>query len=91
MNLRGRAKGITFHVFDPRVVERILNEEGVAGWREEDAERAAENRRRAAWKAKLTRLKKRAKELPTSVGAQGDPERFNLKGWDEFEREQLLR
>lgn len=90
VSLRGRARNITFHVFDPRLVEDILNQDLVAQWREEDAERAAENRQRAAWKAKLKRDQgKGAKPKPDEV--EGDAERFELEGWAEFERESLLR
>src|SRR3569833_2063043 len=52
VRLRGRARNITFHVFDPLVVEDILDRDIVAEWREPDAVAAAENRRRAAWKSK---------------------------------------
>lgn len=34
MKLRGRARKITFHVFDPRVVEDILDRDLVTVWRE---------------------------------------------------------
>ena len=39
---------VTFHVFDPRVVEDILDRGVIDTWREDDAEKAVENRRRAA-------------------------------------------
>jgi hypothetical protein len=92
VNLRGRARSITFHVFDPLTVQDILDQGLVEGWREQDAEMAAENRRRAAWKAKLTRSNKsEAKDRLTSEGGQEDQHRFNLRGWAEFEREHLLR
>lgn len=91
VRLRGRAKAITFHVFDPRLVEDILNENRVETWREEDAVRAAENRRRAAWKAKLTRSKKTAGESPAQTD-EGEVSSPNLlRGWAEFERDGLLR
>jgi hypothetical protein len=48
VKLRGRAKKITFHVFDPRKVEEILDHDFVATWREEDVAITGENRRRAA-------------------------------------------
>lgn len=85
VRLTGRAKKITFHVFDPRVVEDILDRDLVDVWREEDAERAAENRRLAAWKAKLT---------PRGLNADrddGEEERIELRGWAEFERDGPLR
>jgi hypothetical protein len=92
VNLRGRAKKITFHVFDPRVVEDILDRHVVDHWRQEDAERAAENRRQAAWKAKLSHSESGgAKDTTVLQGSQGDKERVDLRGWAEFEREGLLR
>lgn len=90
VKLRGRARKITFHVFDPRVVEELLDRDMVMIWREEDAEAAAENRRRAAMKAKLTRsLKKGTKSRPASDGSPDDASR--LSGWEEFGRDGLLR
>jgi len=93
VRLAGRARKITFHVFDPRVVEDILNECRVDAWREDDAVQAAENRRRAAWKAKLTRLKKTADDAtPAQAADEGEVSSPNLlHGWAEFEREGLLR
>jgi hypothetical protein len=88
VSLRGRAKRITFHVFDPRVVEEVLDRGSVDTWREEDAATAAENRRRAAWKAKLARSEKRR---PASKSSKDEDSRPDLQGWDEFEREGLLR
>jgi hypothetical protein len=89
VKLRGRAKSITFHVFDPRLIEDALDRDLVANWREEDAETAAENRRRAAWKAKVTRSRK-----ISMTGAAADEESTDgptLRGWEEFAREGLLR
>ena len=83
VSLRGRARKITFHVFDPRLVEDIVDRGLVDTWREEDALVAAENRRRAAWK---TRLKRTSKEPSVQ-----HPDHPNLQGWAEFEREGLLR
>ena len=81
--LRGRARKITFHVFDPRLVEDILDRALVDTWREDDALTAAENRRRAAWK---TKLKRESKAQPSD-----NPDHPDLQGWAEFEREGLLR
>ena len=83
VKLRGRAKKVTFHVFDPRVVEDILNSGLIDAWREDDAVKAAENRRKAAWKARLTRARKNDKPL---VQSADDEDRFKLRGWAEFER-----
>ncbi|MDC9824837.1 hypothetical protein PRN20_13965 [Devosia sp. ZB163] len=87
VKLPGRAKKITFHVFDPRMVEDLLDRAVVDAWREEDAERAAENRRKAAWKAQLTRSTKKTAAVANSTEALEDDDRFKLRGWAEFERE----
>jgi hypothetical protein len=88
VKLRGRAKKITFHVFDPRKVDEILNEDLVMTWREDDAIRVAENRRKAAWKAKLVKAEKRARDAGESDNTEAKP---NLVGWEDFERDGLLR
>ncbi len=88
VKLRGRARKVTFHVFDPAVVEGLLDGISIDAWREQDAETAAENRRRAAWKAKLTRAGKSGAARPESVD---EDDRFKLRGWAEFERTGLLR
>ncbi|TGQ78175.1 hypothetical protein EN851_35395, partial [Mesorhizobium sp. M8A.F.Ca.ET.208.01.1.1] len=67
VTLRGRARKITFHVFDPRYIEDVLARDLVTVWREEDAATAAENRRRAATKAALKRARKRDLEAPNSA------------------------
>ncbi|MET3900034.1 hypothetical protein ABIB57_003997 [Devosia sp. UYZn731] len=90
VKLRGRAKKITFHVFNPRHVEEVLNEDLISAWREDDAETKAENRRQAAWKARLKRTPKASGELSPETTAD-DGARHKLKGWDEFERDGLLR
>lgn len=81
LRLRGRGK-ITFHVFDPQIVQDLLAGDLIDAWREADAEKAAENRRRAIWKRKAT-------PAQTTAPAQtaGDEERFKLRGWAEFERD----
>ena len=92
VKLRGRAKKITFHVFDPRRVEEVLNEDLVSAWREDDAIAKAENRRQAAWNRKLVREKKTAaRATPVAEGSSEDRSRHQLKGWAEFERTGLLR
>jgi len=91
VKLRGRARKITFHVFDPRMVEDVLDRGVVDEWREEDATATAENRRRAALKAKLTRsLKKGGKARVTSEPSPDDAA-SELRGWEEFGREGFLR
>ncbi|MFS8053273.1 hypothetical protein QD357_10585 [Rhizobium sp. BR 317] len=89
VRLQGRARRITFHVFDPRVVEDLLDRGAVDEWREEDAAAKAENRRRAAYQAKLTRsLKKKEKAEQTE---RAEEAATRLSGWDEFGRDGLLR
>jgi hypothetical protein len=72
VKLRGRARKITFHVFDPRMVEDVLDRDLVTVWREEYAEAAAENRRRAALKAKLTRSLKSKDKTRSKPEADSD-------------------
>lgn len=90
VKLRGRAKKITFHVFDPRHVEDILDRDLVATWREDDAARAAQNRQRAAERRRLTRAQA---PDPKATPENGLDENLQpkLKGWDEFERDGPLR
>jgi hypothetical protein len=83
VKLRGRAKKITFHVFDPQFVEDALNRDVVVDWREQDAETTRENRRRAAWKAKQKRIQKTTGKADDASADEGRP---NLIGWEEFER-----
>jgi len=91
VKLRGRGK-ITFHVFDPEVVEDLLDRDAVVDWREEDKATAAENRRRAAWKAKQAKaLKASPGEAPKEEATVDEEGRPNLIGWEEFERTGLLR
>ena len=88
VKLRGRARKITFHVFDPRHIEDVLDRDLVSGWREEDALAAAENRRRAAGKAAQTRAGKRASKASTG---QRQAVTTSLTGWDDFDSDGLLR
>ena len=91
VRLAGRAKKITFHVFDPRLVEELLDGGTVDEWREDDKAMAAENRRRAALKTKLTRsLKTAAKRQSTAGKTADDNEGAGLSGWEEFGRDGLL-
>ncbi|MFF0952972.1 hypothetical protein ACFYE9_36710 [Rhizobium leguminosarum] len=92
VRLNGRARRITFHVFDPKFVEDILDRGAVDEWREADALAAADNRRKAAYKAKLTRSLKGGKSAKASAVARSDEvSRTELKGWEEFVRDGLLR
>ena len=91
VKLPGRAKTVTFHVFDPRHIEDVLDRDLPSLWREEDATAAAETRRRAAGKAAETRAGKgKAKAAPagkTPVDRGGAA----LDGWDAFAGTGLLR
>lgn len=91
VKLRGRARQITFHVFDPALIEDLLSRETVLHWREEDVATAAENRRRAVWARALKRNEKSAKAAPVDGESPEEAARHLLKGWDEFERTGLLR
>jgi hypothetical protein len=92
VKLRGRARKITFHVFDPRHVEDVLERDLVTVWREEDAMRAAENRRRAAGKAALTRAQKSGRSAaPSPRSTQDDVSLQKLQGWEEFVSDGFLR
>ncbi len=91
VRLAGRARQITFHVFDPRVVEDLLDRGAVDEWREDDLLAAAENRRRAAYKAKLTRSLKKGSDSASSRKAGFDEESTKLAGWEEFGRDGFLR
>jgi hypothetical protein len=91
VKLRGRARKITFHVFDPRLVEGLLDRGVVEEWREEDAAATAENRRRAAYKAKLTRSLKKAGKASKTTERHPDDPATKLRGWEEFAVDGLLR
>lgn len=90
VRLAGRARQITFHVFDPRVVEEILDRGLVDEWRVADAEAKTENRQRAAWNAKLKRSLKKGKKVGSDVPSV-ETETSGLAGWDEFTRDGFLR
>lgn len=88
VKLHGRAKKITFHVFDPRHVEDVLDRDLISTWREDDVIQKAENRRLARETAALKRKPKAAKPLDTGTD---DVAGQALKGWEEFARDGLLR
>jgi hypothetical protein len=91
VKLRGRARQITFHVFDPRVVEDLLNRDMMDTWREEDAIAAAEKRRMARFKAALVRAdKKRPKAADAEEMGRDERTGHKLSGFDDFLREGLL-
>lgn len=90
VKLRGRARKITFHVFDPRHIEDVLDRDLVTLWREGDAATRAENRRRAAAKAALKRAQKKSSEAASNTDeSRNDAAR--LRGWEEFDMDGLLR
>lgn len=92
VKLRGRARKITFHVFDPRHIEDMLDRDMPTIWREQDVLAAAENRRRAAGRAALARAGKlaRKKDSGSSPDAAG-AESLSLEGWEAFDFDGLLR
>lgn len=91
VKLRGRGKAVTFHVFDPRGIEDLLDRDLPTLWREEDARAAAEARRRAAGKAALTRAGKGGDRGAASQKRSGPAEALDLDGWDAFAKAGLLR
>jgi hypothetical protein len=92
VKMRGRSRAVTFHVFDPRHIEDILDRDLATAWREEDAREVTENRRRGAGKAALTRAGKRERKAGSARNSgKDDAPRPKLEGWDTFEAEGLLR
>lgn len=90
--MNGRVRRITFHVFGPKVVEDLLDRGAVDEWREADAVAKAENRRKAAYTAKLTRSLKKGKTVKAeAVERSEDGSRTELVDWEEFGRDGLLR
>jgi hypothetical protein len=85
IKLRGRGT-ITFHVFDPEVVADVLSRDLVVEWREQDAEAAAERRRRAAWKNREKRLQEGGATEDRMEAAVPEEEvgSAGLRGWEEF-------
>ena len=92
VKLRGRAKAVTFHVFDPRHIEDVQDRDLASVWRNEDTQAAAENRRRAAAKAALTRGAKEARKATAAKKRTGRREpNPTLREWDAFDAEGFLR
>lgn len=91
VKLRGRARKITFHVFDPRYIEDVLDRNLPDVWREEDALAATENRRRGAQKAALKKAGKLAQaSSPSARAGSRDEASPALKGWHDFDLDGLL-
>lgn len=95
VKLRGRGRTVTFHVFDPRHIEDVLDRGMPDIWREEDIEAAAEARRRAAGRAALTRANKKAGQHAAEAAPAPEPadDAFEpkLKDWEAFGLTGLLR
>jgi len=92
VKMRGRSKKVTFHVFDPRHIEDILDRDMPSVWREADAQAVAENRRRGAGKAALTRAGKGERKTNVATRRRNKGEaRPQLDGFDAFEDVGLLR
>ncbi len=89
VKLRGRAKKISFHVYEPRFVEDILDRGAPDLWRVQDRETAAENRRRAAAKAKHARAL--AKKSASGEKAAASRPASQLRGWEEFDADGFLK
>jgi len=89
VKLRGRAKKISFHVYDPRFVEDLLDRAAPELWRLQDRETAAENRKRAAAKAKHTRSVNKKASAPTQSDASTPAP--DLQGWEAFDAEGFLK
>ncbi len=91
VRLAGRARQITFHVFDPKVVEDLLDRGAVDEWRVEDVEAKADKRRRAAYQAKLRRLIKKSGNLREKTDTGLDDSVSRLRDWEDFDVDGLLR
>ena len=91
VRLRGRARKITFHVFDPHYVEDLLDRDQVSTWREQDKIAAAESRRHAAARAAHKRLAKKAAAEAPDKKVSASPIQTGLKNWDDFDLDGLLR
>lgn len=91
VRLNGRARRITFHVFDLKMVEDLLDRGVVDEWREQDAEARAEKRREAAYKAKLTRSLKKVQKVSKQPADDPDDSAVTLRGWEDFDIDGLLR
>jgi hypothetical protein len=90
VKMRGRSKAVTFHIFDPRHIEDVLDGDLPAIWRDDDAQAVAESRRRAAGKAALKRAEKARSKNVEPVNEE-DAAQTRLEGWDAFAADGLLR
>ncbi|MBB3660851.1 hypothetical protein FHX15_006123 [Rhizobium sp. BK650] len=90
VRLAGRARRITFHIFDPKVVEDLLDRGAVGEWRVEDAEARAEKRRKAAYQDKVARSSKKSSKRPRETDHDTRDAQTGLQGWEEFDLDGLL-
>lgn len=88
VKLRGRARQITFHVFNPRQIEDVLDRDLVSAWREDDVITKAENRQLAR---ETAALKRKPKPVIAPEPSSDDGGGQKLRGWEEFARDGLLR
>lgn len=72
VRLNGRARWITFRVFDPKMVEDLLDRGVVEEWRAEDAEAKAEKRQKAAYQRKLARSLGKKSRLNENLDNKAD-------------------
>jgi len=91
VKLRGRKKAVTFHVFDPRHIEEVLDRDLVAVWRAEDKALAAENRRRGAALAASTRAQKKQRTRTVSKLNDDGQVATGLNAWAAFDELGLLQ
>ncbi|AYM09427.1 hypothetical protein [Agrobacterium tumefaciens] len=91
VRLNGRARWITFHVFDPKMVEDLLDRGVVEEWRVEDAEAKAEKRQKAAYQRKLARSLGKKSRMNENLDHKADEGAADLRGWEAFGRDGFLR
>jgi len=91
VKLRGRARSITFHIFDPVYVTVLRDDATVDEWRERDAELSAERRRQSAWARARNKADKPTGDTPVKKTSRKRPGQTNLKDWAEFERDGPLK
>lgn len=91
VRLNGRTRQITFHVFDPKVVEDLLDRGAVYEWRVEDAEAKVQKREKAAYQRKLERSLKKKPGSGKKADHKIDRDAAELLGWEEFDLDGFLR
>ncbi|WP_244492025.1 hypothetical protein [Aureimonas sp. AU12] len=97
VKLRGRAKAVTFHVFDPRHIEDVLDRDLPALWRQDDKQAASEARRRAAGKAAVTRgagtdgAQAKIRKVRAAKTSARDERKPALDAWEAFAADGFLR